>query len=676
MAQALAFIPAWATTTATSFATVAGITYGSVTGLAIASAAVALGTFAIASTALQALTKQPSATDAGSTLQTTKSNTDVVPLLYGSPKTAGNIIYETTNNYNGGTTNQDYWSVISLAEAELNAFLEIYGNENKLTDNGNDEFLSEYVQVKGYKTTGTGLALADITFVTDDLGATDTGDNIFSTISSVTVSSTSSTSSNLIDGNETTSWRPQSNDAEWIKFIDNDSTEVFNAKLLIKQNYSSNFEFKLQYSDDDSTWIDASEIFTSEPSFSTAKEWVTLNSTISTAHLYWRIFIIDISIDEVPNIGEIFELSTFTNKTNTITFPRNRALLAVHQKWSPTEHFQLDEIRAVVEGRLIRTVEVDSINETRSYSNNPVDIMVDIMVDYLTIGTDSIDIDSFYAAKQFCIANDLTCDIQYKSRQDITSALEDVTATFRGFLHYPDDSWKITFDGVATSVKTLGDSDILANSLQVGTQRTEDVADLLTLNYVNPEDSYYSATQSALIDPNAIYNSIPLTATDEQFVTVIYQDVLFREPDETGLNFWLSRLQLVSRLEVIAEILEVTDTTFKGFFTEKIIDVRGCGNLSQAKKLAELNLNQIRYSEDSEGNRILQQPLIVSFGTTFKSAELENGDVVTIQNSLFAQDKKFKIVSVTDTPSGAINFTAKEYFDTHFKNQAQGDLLT
>jgi hypothetical protein len=45
-------------------------------------------------------------------------------------------------------------------------------------------------------------------------------------------------------------------------------------------------------------------------------------------------------------------------------------------------------------------------------------------------------------------------------------------------------------------------------------------------------------------------------ATDAQFVTALYQNVLHRAPDQAGYDFWMHSIQIVSRAEVLTDFSE------------------------------------------------------------------------------------------------------------------------
>ena len=103
---------------------------------------------------------------------------------------------------------------------------------------------------------------------------------------------------------------------------------------------------------------------------------------------------------------------------------------------------------------------------------------------------------------------------------------------------------------------------------------------------------------------------------------------------------------------------------------EKILDVKAVTNTTQAEELAEITLNASRYTEDSSGNRVKQTPLICDFATTIKHADLEVGDIITIEHDLLDRNRKFMILSLETDQSGLIEVSAREYAETHYKDSS------
>ena len=80
---------------------------------------------------------------AGAKLQTNKSNTAPVPVLYGTHKVGGNIIWQHTGahkNANNTTNgyNRDYWSIMVLCDHEIEAINNLYAGETTMNALGSN----------------------------------------------------------------------------------------------------------------------------------------------------------------------------------------------------------------------------------------------------------------------------------------------------------------------------------------------------------------------------------------------------------------------------------------------------------------------------------------------------------------------------------------------------------
>tara|TARA_R110001606_G_scaffold103180_2_gene225893 strand:+ start:1219 stop:2730 length:1512 start_codon:yes stop_codon:yes gene_type:complete len=89
----------------------------------------------------------------GAKLQTTKSNTSPVPIIYGEHKIGGNIIWQHTGahkNSNNTTNgyNRDYWAIMILADHEINSLQNVFSGETTMTGTSNQGFETEYVHVR------------------------------------------------------------------------------------------------------------------------------------------------------------------------------------------------------------------------------------------------------------------------------------------------------------------------------------------------------------------------------------------------------------------------------------------------------------------------------------------------------------------------------------------------
>ena len=424
----------------------------------------------------------------GVKLQTQKSNTNPVPIIYGQNKLAGNIIYQTSNHFISNDAaangyNRDYWAVIVFAGHSIDTMVDIWSGDNNnlvFVNNGVIE-TEEYVHINwGYTTTATNIH--DLYFVTLQSGG---------------------------------------------------------------------------------------------------------NSSGATIGL------------------------------DSISIPANCSYLLVHQVYdgSQNANTQLDNILVEVKGKSIRSMtNATTISSTVGYSNNPANIILDLLVNALSVNDADIDKASFYQAQQDCIANGWTCNVVLLQQANIQSIINDVLSTCRGQIVHSGTQWKLKIDTKSqTSVATLDDDDFLSNTLNISMSGNGDIANKIILKYVNPADEWLSAQ-------------------------VVKED--------TTLQSW------------------------DGQTIEKVLDIKGITNQTQANELAEITLNTMRYTEDALGNRIKQTPLVLSFATTVKNAHLEVGDIITIQHDILNRDRKFMILSTETDQSGLIQVSTREYCETHYKNSS------
>lgn len=152
------------------------------TSLLIAGAAITLVGASIAGSALAPDMGDIGGTEAyaGQKLQTQKSNTNPVPIIYGKHRIAGNIIYQTTNsaiNIDDASHgyNRDYWAIIAIAGHNIDSINKIYANEPELTLISGNKYQSTYTHVKWYDASATATSLNSVNFVTDTAGSESTG---------------------------------------------------------------------------------------------------------------------------------------------------------------------------------------------------------------------------------------------------------------------------------------------------------------------------------------------------------------------------------------------------------------------------------------------------------------------------------------------------------------------
>jgi hypothetical protein len=280
-----------------------------------------------------------------------------------------------------------------------------------------------------------------------------------------------------------------------------------------------------------------------------------------------------------------------------------------------SKNIQLDNIIVEIKGKKIRTMtDANTISTALTYSNNPVNVVLDLLTNALSVDDSSIDTASFYQSQQDCINNGWECNVALIQQANIQSIIQDVLATCRGQIVHSNGSWKLKIDTKSqTSVATLTDDDFINNSLSISMKGNRDISNKIIVKYVNPSDEWLSAQ-------------------------VVKED--------TTLQSW------------------------DGQTLEKTLDIKGITNQTQAEELAEITLNTMRYTEDDIGTRVKQTPLALSFSTTVKNAHLEVGDVITIDSDLLDRDRKFMILSVETDQSGLIQISTREYCETHYKDSS------
>ena len=469
----------------------AGTTYA---GVALATSLVTAGITLVGSSVLgSAMTPQASDIGgseayAGQKLQTQKTNTAPVPILYGYNRSAGNIVFQETNAYNNADDstkgyNRSYWGVYVIAGHDINDFISVKADDNSLTESA------------------SGI------------------------------------------------WYDSGRD-----------------KVFVKAQYLS------------------SNTNVTALSFPTSSSATATGSTIGLS---------------------------------SAVIPANTYILLVHQIFDATNNLntKFANITFKTQGKKIKTFTNSStISSSTSYSFNPANIIYDLLVNALAVTDSEIDIESFYNAQQDCITNSWYCHIALIQQANIQSIISDVLATCRGQLHHCEGQWRLKIDTKSqTSVRTLDNDDIIANSLNISMKGNQDIANKLIFKFVNVNDDYQA-------DQKVVESS--------------------------------------------------TLQTLDGQTIEKILDVKGVTDEGQASELAEIALNTMRYSEDSSGNRLNQTPLICNFGTSVKHADLEIGDVITISHDLLDRDRKFMILSMETDQSGFLLITAREYAETHYKDSS------
>jgi len=322
--------------------------------------------------------------------------------------------------------------------------------------------------------------------------------------------------------------------------------------------------------------------------------------------------------DDAGNIATASSLFPSANLDANI--PDNCALLMVRQVYNNPNHTSPATLTATIEGEKVKTI-IDSttISATKSYSDNPADIVLDLLLNGLSISENDIDVSEFYNVKTKCNDYGYTCNIVFNQQANIQSLIKDCLATCRGHIVFSQGKWKLKIDEKQkASVKTLTEDDIANNSLAISMKGFTEIANTIEVSYINPDDEWLSATVSS---------------TDSGLVTNDGQEIT------------------------------------------KTLDIKGCTSSTQASKLSEITLNTMRYSEDVSGNRLKQTPITASFTTTIKNGELEVGDVITLNHSLLDRDRKFILLSVENDQGGGVQATGREYCETHFKDSSGNYLI-
>ena len=294
--------------------------------------------------------------------------------------------------------------------------------------------------------------------------------------------------------------------------------------------------------------------------------------------------------------------------------PNNLSFLVVRQVYSATDNPQVKTITATISGNKVRTItDSSTISATKTYSNNPAEIVLELLLEALNISESNIDIPSFYNAKTKCVTYGYTCNISFNSASNIQSLLTEVLSTFRGQLVHSQNVWKLKMDEAERSIDiALTEDDIVNNSLNISMKGFQEIANKIETTYINPDDEWLSAVVSS--------EDTDLVAIDGQEITL-------------GLQ------------------------------------IKGVTNTTQAEKLSQITLNTMRYSENLSGVRIKQTPLVISCVLSLKNANIEVGDLISLEHSLLDRLRKFIILSIETDQSGALTITAREHCETHFKDE-------
>jgi hypothetical protein len=338
-------------------------------------------------------------------------------------------------------------------------------------------------------------------------------------------------------------------------------------------------------------------------------------------YVHIRYYSASSSVTDIRNVVWQSDDTAFGAKTGasmgfpSVDIPANCAFLAVHQAFDADEskNTSMANITAEIKGKKIRTLDsASTISTAETYSSNPAEILLDILGEALAVPDADIDIASFYDVKTECVANGWLCHIALIRQNNIQSIIQQILGSCRGTLIHSDNGWKMKVDTKGLTVdKAITDDDILNQSLAISMKGSAEIANRVIVKYIDPDDNWLPAS-------------------------VVAEDTALQTADGQVIEF--------------------------------ILDAPACTNRTQAAQLAEITLNNIRYSEDSLSARVKRTPLNASFSTTVKNADLEVGDIISINHALLDRVRKFSIMSVKNDQSGAISIDCREYCDTFFKD--------
>lgn len=626
---------------------------------------------------------------AGQKLKTTKDNYSPVSIVYGENRLAGNIIWQTTNSAVNNDDaangyNRDYWSIIALAGHTIEDVLKIYANDKTLDVSGtySDRYANEYTHLQWHNANTVREPINDIEFVKDNTYANDaftaiTGYSVGEANLTLSTGDTSANRDNLLDDDNTTYWLTSNSNGlgEYVSIDMGATAYASSMELTLAHNVDTGREvgasWTIQYSDNNTTWTNAN----SGDDYTFNKdEIITINVDHAENHRYWRLQFDSLwQVLDNGNLSStqlrIYSFKINTNINSVIEVPKDVAYLAVHQVFDAQQNknTEFDNLTVELKGKKIRVLASSTTYYTNPlYSNNPAEIILDLLRDALSISDSDIDYSSIWDAKQICEDNEWTCNLAVVQQANIQSVIQDVLGTFRGQIVHSGTTWKLKVNSKETVIAdTLDDDDFISNSLNISMRGNTEIANKITFKYINPQDNWLSAQ-------------------------VMVED--------TDLQTW------------------------DGQIIEKVLDVKGVTNTAQAKELSQIALNTMRYSEGlhtggsfvigeiytiktagttdftligaADNNvgtiftatgvgtgtgtalyRLKQTPLALSFATTVKNAHLEVGDVITIQSDLLDRYREFVILSVQTDQSGLIQIATREYCETHFKNTSGNYLI-
>tara|TARA_R110002012_G_scaffold24818_4_gene82473 strand:+ start:2505 stop:4307 length:1803 start_codon:yes stop_codon:yes gene_type:complete len=529
---------------------------------------------------------------AGAKLQTNKSNTAPVPVLYGTHKVGGNIIWQHTGahkNANNTTNgyNRDYWSIMVLCDHEIEAINNLYAGETTMNALGSNKWETEYVHIKYNAFSSSARNVQDNIWIHDTSGSTCAGSDSDLSFASAVIPANCAFLAvhQVFDGEDTK----------------NTALEAITANLTGKKirTLAGGGE------------VTVASVGGSNKYFINGVQQQTLELVEGNTYVF-----------NYPS-GHPIRFSTTSNGTHAsgseyttgVTHNSSTQSTIVVASGAPTLYYYCQYHSGM--GGTANTP--TSLPATLTYSNNPAEVLMDLLGTGLGIVDADLDLTSFSQAKADCVNAGFSCDIALIQQANIQSIIADVLATCRGKVFHSESKWKFKIDTKSQVVTdTLTNADVMSNTLSMSMSGSANIANKMILKYINPSDDYLSA-------------------------------------------------------EIVKE--DTALQTYDGQIVQKILDIKGVTNATQATKLCEIALNSLRYSEDSAGNRIKQTPLAISFSTSVKNAHLEVGDVISLNHLLLDRVRQFLILSTQTDQSGVIAISAREYAETHFKNTSGAYLI-
>lgn len=319
-----------------------------------------------------------------------------------------------------------------------------------------------------------------------------------------------------------------------------------------------------------------------------------------------------------PSTWNTVSLSALTFQHITFldsNVPDGISFMVVHHRFSAANYAQRKDVTARIKGKLIRPIISSTvIDPTPIYSNNPAEIILDILTSSEKFNEvdDKIDVPSFFTSKTLNDTNSFSCNLTFTAKANLSANIQEVLASNRSNIIYSQGIWKLKQDEKNKVISfNITADDIIKDTFNWSQKKARDIANKIIVSWINPNESYQ--TKQTMIE------NTDLQASDGRVYT-------------------------------------------------KEVQLRGVTNEAQADIIKELILNQFRYTEDTDGNRINVTPLIVRLTTTIKNSALEVGDMGTIDFFQLPDIKKFVIMSIKTKQSGELDLTLIEYADTHYKD--------